>query len=101
MKNLYTKDTLKHYLHNPLGILGMFITFCYLIASIVFSVGLGQLKGNSEKLPFIDFINAFVLDEFTEKRHQEIMDFYSSVAPDMTVFVFDFNKLKVEFSTES
>lgn len=264
MKDLYTKDTLKHYLHNPLGILGMFITLCYLIAGIVFSVGLGQLKGDSERLPFIyfiigfpliiliafiylvichheklyspqdfsdeanfvkltgkeiteklreeaveiisngnnahretknvtenvhtlmpivenveklavkkmegiygiqfqrevqyvlnrhryifdalaqkdgifyifeckyvrstvsrdrlrsvlvqmlrykqmfkdqgivtKFIVAFVLDEFTEKRQQEIMDFYSSVAPEITVYVFDFNKLKVEFSTES
>lgn len=264
MNNLYTKDTLKHYLHNPLGILGMFITLCYLIAGIVFSIGLGQLQGDSERLPFIyfiigfplviliaflflvichheklyspqdfsdeanfvkltgketteklreeaveiisngnkgpketknvtekvhalmpivenveklavkkiesiygiqfqrevqyvlnrhryifdafaqkdeifyifeckyvrnaisrerlrsvleqmlrykqmfkdqgiatKFIVAFVLDEFTEKRQHEIIDFYSSVVPEMTVYVFDFKKLKVEFSTES
>lgn len=47
------------------------------------------------------FIVAFILDEFTEKRQKEIVDFYSSVVPEMTVFVFDFNKLKVEFSTGS
>lgn len=47
------------------------------------------------------FIVAFVLDEFTEKRQHEIIDFYSSVVPEMTVYVFDFKKLKVEFSTES
>ena len=47
------------------------------------------------------FIVAFVLDEFTEKRQHEIMDFYSSVAPEMTVYVFDFNKLKIEFSKNS
>lgn len=61
MNNLYTKDTLKHYLHNPLGILGMFITLCYLIAGIVFSIGLGQLQGDSERLPFIYFIIGFPL----------------------------------------
>lgn len=264
MNNLYNKDTLKHYLHNPLGILGMFITLCYLIAGIVFSIGLDKLQGDSERLPFVyfiigfpliilgaflflvichheklyspqdfsdeanfvkltgiesteklreaaveiisngnsahqetknvtekvhalmpivesveklavkkiesiygfqfqrevqyilnrqryifdafaqkdgifyifeckyvrnslsrdrlrmvleqilrykqmfndqgiiaKFIVAFILDEFTEKRQKEIVDFYSSVVPEMTVFVFDFNKLKVEFSTES
>lgn len=47
------------------------------------------------------FIVAFVLDEFTEKLQKEITDFYSSVVPEMTIFVFDFNKLKVEFSAES
>lgn len=61
MNNLYNKDTLKHYLHNPLGILGMFITLCYLIAGIVFSIGLDKLQGDSERLPFVYFIIGFPL----------------------------------------
>lgn len=47
------------------------------------------------------FVIAFVLNEFNDRRQSEIMDFYSSLAPDMTVFVFDFNQLKAEFPTVS
>jgi hypothetical protein len=55
----FPKGTLIHYLHNPLGIIGLFVTSCYLIGGLVFSIGLDKLKGSSERLPFIYFLILF------------------------------------------
>ena len=52
-------DNIKNFLRNPLGIIALFVTICYLIAGLVFSIGLDKLNGAEERLPFIWFIIIF------------------------------------------
>ncbi len=56
---IINKNTLKDYLRNPLGIIALFATICYMIAGLVFSIGLDKLNGPGERLPFIWFIIIF------------------------------------------
>ena len=53
------KDNIKNFLRNPLGVIALFVTICYLIAGLVFSIGLDKLNGAEERLPFIWFIIIF------------------------------------------
>ncbi len=56
---MLNKDNIKNYLRNPLGVIALFVTICYLIAGLVFSIGLDKLTGAKERLPFIWFIIIF------------------------------------------
>ena len=56
---MLNKDNIKNFLRNPLGVIALFVTICYLIAGLVFSIGLDKLNGAEERLPFIWFIIIF------------------------------------------
>ena len=56
---MLNKDNIKDFLRNPLGVIALFVTICYLIAGLVFSIGLDKLNGAEERLPFIWFIIIF------------------------------------------
>lgn len=56
---MFNKDNIKNFLKNPLGVIALFVTICYLIAGLVFSIGLDKLDGAEERLPFIWFIIIF------------------------------------------
>lgn len=53
------KNNIKVFLRNPLSVVALFVTICYLIAGLVFSIGLDKLNGAEERLPFIWFIIIF------------------------------------------
>lgn len=56
---LLNQNSLKNFLRNPLGVIALFVTICYFIAGLVFSVGLDKLSGTTERLPFIWFVIIF------------------------------------------
>lgn len=55
----HNPGTAKSYLRNPLSIIGLFATICYLVAGSAFSVGLDKLDTPSERQPFIWFLIIF------------------------------------------
>ena len=59
IESVLNKDNIKNFLRNPLGVIALFVTICYLIAGLVFSIGLDKLNGAEERLPFIWFIIIF------------------------------------------
>ncbi len=59
VETMLNKDNIKNFLRNPLGVIALFVTICYLIAGLVFSIGLDKLNGAEERLPFIWFIIIF------------------------------------------
>lgn len=59
VETMLDKDNIKNFLRNPLGVIALFVTICYLIAGLVFSIGLDKLNGAEERLPFIWFIIIF------------------------------------------
>ena len=59
--NSFSKNSIKYFLHNPLSVIGFFITICYCFTVIVFEEGLNKLNGPYERLPFIYFIILFPL----------------------------------------
>lgn len=59
VETMLNKDNIKDFLRNPLGVIALFVTICYLIAGLVFSIGLDKLNGAEERLPFIWFIIIF------------------------------------------
>lgn len=59
VETILNKDNLRYFLRNPLGIIALFVTICYLIAGLVFTIGLDKLNGATERLPFIWFIIIF------------------------------------------
>lgn len=50
---------IEHFIHNPLGIMALFVTVCYGIAGFVFSSAFSNLKGYCERLPVIWFVILF------------------------------------------
>lgn len=59
IETILNENNLKYFLRNPLGIIALFVTICYLIAGLVFTIGLDKLNGATERLPFIWFIIIF------------------------------------------
>ena len=56
---MLNNENIKNFLRNPLGVIAFFITICYMMAGLVFSIGLDKLNGAKERLPFIWFIIIF------------------------------------------
>lgn len=56
VETMLNKDNIKNFLRNPLGVIALFVTICYLIAGLVFSIGLDKLNGAEERLPLFGLL---------------------------------------------